>query len=87
MFFYFFYFFVETKAYQLLKQSVTQENQWKNAQEEEEEEDGSDLETSGTDLAALFWKTIELIYTILSSDFHTLVILGFPRCWKKQYGT
>ncbi|XP_060790288.1 centrosomal protein kizuna isoform X2 [Neoarius graeffei] len=37
----------ETKAYQLLKQSATQENQWKNAQEEEEEEDGSDLETSG----------------------------------------
>ncbi|KAF5909699.1 centrosomal protein kizuna isoform X1, partial [Clarias magur] len=37
----------ETKAYQLLKQSVTQENQWQNAQKEEEEEDGSDLEPSG----------------------------------------
>ncbi|KAM9466802.1 centrosomal protein kizuna isoform 2-T2 [Clarias gariepinus] len=34
----------ETKAYQLLKQSVTQENQWQNAQKEE---DGSDLEQSG----------------------------------------
>ncbi|XP_058255733.1 centrosomal protein kizuna isoform X3 [Hemibagrus wyckioides] len=36
----------ETKAYQLLKQSVTQENQWQNAQKEEEE-DGSDLDPSG----------------------------------------
>ncbi|XP_072545584.1 centrosomal protein kizuna isoform X2 [Salminus brasiliensis] len=33
----------ETKAYQLLKQSVTQEKQWRNTQEE----DGSDLEPSG----------------------------------------
>ncbi|KAI4875293.1 hypothetical protein NFI96_022563, partial [Prochilodus magdalenae] len=33
----------ETKAYQLLKQSVTQEKQWRNTQEEE----GSDLEPSG----------------------------------------
>ncbi|XP_066526098.1 centrosomal protein kizuna isoform X2 [Hoplias malabaricus] len=33
----------ETKAYQLLKQSVTQEKQWTNTHEE----DGSDLETSG----------------------------------------
>ncbi|XP_053488939.1 centrosomal protein kizuna isoform X2 [Ictalurus furcatus] len=37
----------ETKAYQLLKQSITQENQWQSAQKEEEEEDGSDLEPSG----------------------------------------
>ncbi|XP_026789853.3 centrosomal protein kizuna isoform X1 [Pangasianodon hypophthalmus] len=36
----------ETKAYQLLKQSVTQEKQWQNTQKEEEE-DGSDLEPSG----------------------------------------
>lgn len=33
----------ETKAYQLLKQSVTQEKQWRNTQEE----DSSDLEPSG----------------------------------------
>ncbi|KAI5616694.1 centrosomal protein kizuna [Silurus asotus] len=37
----------ETKAYQLLKQSVTQENQWQNAQKEKEDEDGSDFEPSG----------------------------------------
>ncbi|XP_060735769.1 centrosomal protein kizuna isoform X3 [Tachysurus vachellii] len=36
----------ETKAYQLLKQSVTQENQWQNAQKKEEK-DGSDLDPSG----------------------------------------
>ncbi|GAA6099231.1 centrosomal protein kizuna isoform X3, partial [Tachysurus ichikawai] len=36
----------ETKAYQLLKQSVTQENQWQNAQKKEEK-DGSDLDLSG----------------------------------------
>ncbi|KAK3538219.1 hypothetical protein QTP70_033100 [Hemibagrus guttatus] len=36
----------ETKAYQLLKQSVAQENQWQNAQKKEEE-DGSDLDPSG----------------------------------------
>lgn len=45
--FYLSFFFVETKAYQLLKQSITQENQWQSAQKEEEEEDGSDLEPSG----------------------------------------
>ncbi|XP_062863470.1 centrosomal protein kizuna isoform X2 [Trichomycterus rosablanca] len=39
----------ETKAYQLLKQSVTQEKEWRNKQEEqeEEEEDRSDLKPSG----------------------------------------
>ncbi|XP_026860623.2 centrosomal protein kizuna isoform X3 [Electrophorus electricus] len=37
----------ETKAYQLLKQSVTQETQQKSRQEEEEENNTSDLEPSG----------------------------------------
>ncbi|KAK1793566.1 hypothetical protein P4O66_011940, partial [Electrophorus voltai] len=37
----------ETKAYQLLKQSVTQETQQKSRQEEEEENNASDLEPSG----------------------------------------
>lgn len=41
----FFVVVVETKAYQLLKQSVTQENQWQNAQKEKK--DVSDFELSG----------------------------------------
>lgn len=72
-FFFFSSCFLETKAYQLLKQSVTQEIQWQNAQKEEEE-NGSDLKPSGN------WST----YLRNPKQWsHTMVILEFPRCWKK----